>query len=427
MKQTYFLFLFIIFSVVSCTDKYTEEFMVNNPVFLSYDELRTSIKASPAKTLKNPGKIYFKDNHIFIVEELSGIHVINYENPENPQNITFIEIPGCVDIAIKNNSLYADSYIDLVVIDIADLNQIKETNRIKNVLPYTVPPTGNQYPVTDVNAENGVVVRWKAETIRREIEQVSYPINQYPHYKFGNFRSDASYSSLSSGSVSGGSSFGIGGSMARFGLYDKYLYVIDNSRCHVFNVEVAESPVNSGSQSVGWDVETMFIYDNHMFLGTMSGMLIYSLENPVAPTSVSSFWHATSCDPVVVADGYAYITLRNGVDCRASDINRLDVIKLSDDYKDNFLISSFNMTNPHGLGIDGDILFLCDGDAGLKVFDATDKVQVGNRRIAHFPNIHAYDVIPVNNILFMVGNDGFYFYDYSDVTDIKLKGKIAVK
>jgi len=26
------------------------------------------------------------------------------------------------------------------------------------------------------------------------------------------------------------------------------------------------------------------------------------------------------------------------------------------------------MTNPHGLGKQGDLLFICDGNAGLKVF-----------------------------------------------------------
>ena len=85
------------------------------------------------------------------------------------------------------------------------------------------------------------------------------------------------------------------------------------------------------------------------------------------------------------------------------------------------------MINPHELGIDDNILSVCDGDAGLKIFDAADKIRVDNNKIAHFPNINAYDVIPVNNLLFMIGNDGFYLYDYSNITDIKLKGKITVE
>ena len=84
------------------------------------------------------------------------------------------------------------------------------------------------------------------------------------------------------------------------------------------------------------------------------------------------------------------------------------------------------MTEPYGLGIDKEMLFICDGKAGLKVFDTKDKAKIGNNLIAEFPSIQAFDVIPVNGYLFMIGNDGFYLYDYSNPKQIKLTGKIPV-
>jgi len=84
------------------------------------------------------------------------------------------------------------------------------------------------------------------------------------------------------------------------------------------------------------------------------------------------------------------------------------------------------MQGPLGLGIDGDILFVCDGDAGLKVFSVVDKTRVTSNQIAIFPNIKTYDVIPVNGYLFMIGKDGFYLYDYSNIQNIFLKGQIMV-
>src|SRR5690554_83867 len=108
------LVLFVLF--YSCMDEYTEVFTANSPVYLTYDELRNAVKSTAATDLKNPGKIYFKDGYIFVNEEMKGIHIIDNRNPGSPQNIKFIEIPGNVDIAIKNNILYADSYIDLVAI-----------------------------------------------------------------------------------------------------------------------------------------------------------------------------------------------------------------------------------------------------------------------------------------------------------------------
>jgi hypothetical protein len=236
---------------------------------------------------------------------------------------------------------------------------------------------------------------------------------------------DAKYSS--GGAVpAAGNSFGIGGSMARFGLYNDYLYAVDNAMLYMFDVKTPEKPVDIGKQNVGWDVETMFIYNDHMFLGTRSGMQIYSLKVPTVLNYVGSFWHVTSCDPVVIADGYAYITLRGGNVC-GSNTNRLDVLKLSADYKNNQLLASYPLTGPYGLGIDDQTLFVCDGDAGLKIYDVEDKLKIDNHQIARFPGIKTFDVIPFDGYLFMIGDDGFYQYDYSNLQNIQQVSFIPVK
>ena len=85
------------------------------------------------------------------------------------------------------------------------------------------------------------------------------------------------------------------------------------------------------------------------------------------------------------------------------------------------------MSGPLGLGIDGDVLFLCDGDAGLKVFNVSDKSKIDSNRIALFPDIKTFDVIPLSNYLFMIGDDGFYLYNYSNLQDIRQIGHIPVK
>jgi len=91
------------------------------------------------------------------------------------------------------------------------------------------------------------------------------------------------------------------------------------------------------------------------------------------------------------------------------------------------IIISYNFTNPHGLGIDNHILFLCDGSDGLKIYNATDVYHITQSPISHFQNIQATDVIPVNGLLFMIGDEGFYQYDYTDLQNVKLLSKILVK
>jgi hypothetical protein len=195
MKTTIHIFSFIFIAVVlsSCMDKYTEVFTANSPIYMSYDDLRTAVKKSSSRDLVNPGKIYFKDNYIFIVEELKGIHIINNISPSNPQKTGFIEVPGCVDIAVKNSTLYADSYVDLVAIDVSDLNNIREVSRVKDIFPFTVPATGNDYRIAEVDKDKGVVTGWEIKKVRQEMEYYYYPV--YPVWKAYSATMDlASYS-----------------------------------------------------------------------------------------------------------------------------------------------------------------------------------------------------------------------------------------
>ena len=143
IKYTYILLVLTI-AFSSCMDKYTEVFTANSPIYLSYEDLRSAIKKSDQRDLVNTGKIYFKDGYIFVNEELKGIHIIDNRNPQNPDNIGFIEIPGNVDIAIKDDILYADSYIDLVAIDISDINNPVEVHRVEEVFPYTTSQPENE-------------------------------------------------------------------------------------------------------------------------------------------------------------------------------------------------------------------------------------------------------------------------------------------
>ncbi|MGV8135205.1 MAG: LVIVD repeat-containing protein [Mangrovibacterium sp.] len=420
------LILLIVVLITGCEDKVYETFLANAPVYMSYEELRTSVKQEPSRDIENAGKIYFKDNYLFINEPMKGVHVLDMHDPENPDPVAFIAIPGNVDIAIKENVLYADSYVDLVAIDVSNVNNIKEVGRSEGIFPYVIPQYDTKYRVAHVNEELGVVVEWELREVRQEIKRMDYPIICYDQFAESVSMDKLNYTA-SSGGVGGasGTAFGVGGSMARFGLYDDYLYIVDNSKLYVFNISDLENPVDLGEKSVGWNIETMFIYNQHMFLGTTTGMLVYSLEIEQNPTYINRYNHITSCDPVVVQNDLAYVTLRDGGFC-GNTVNRLDVVKMKDSYTKMDLIASYPMANPHGLGIDGDVLFVCDGEAGLKVFDASDPLTISEHRIATFPDINAKDVIPLDNYLFMIGSGGFYLYDYSNLQNIHLISTIPV-
>ena len=425
MKQTTYIYpvvLLILLFASACTDKVYETFNANAPIYLSYEDLRSAVKMTAACELNNPGKIYFKDQYIFINEKMRGVHVYDVSDPANPQNKGFIEIPGNVDIAIKDNILYADSYVDLVSIDVSSFSAIKEVGRVKKVFPYTLPTYDTKYPLAKLDEDKGVITGWEVKSVRQEIEQRYYPT----YYRYESLSMDKNYTTTGGVGGSTGTTYGVGGSMARFGLYKDFLYIVNQYNLLTFKL-ISNSEVSLLNTSyISWNVETIFITDNHLFMGTQNGMIVQSLEVPERPSQVGTFSHTTSCDPVVIKGDLAFVTLKGGTTCRGGTVNQLDVIRMSNGYSKFELLKSYPMYGPQGLGIDDDLLFLCDGDAGLKIYNVADPLKITDHLVASFPSINAYDVIPMNNYLFMIGEKGFMLYDYSNIQNIKQIGFIPV-
>lgn len=423
MKRNLYILpvLMLLLAITSCTDKIYESFTANAPIYMSYEELRSAVKMSAPRDLNKPGKIYFKDQYVLINEMMKGVHVFDVSDPANPQNKGFIEIPGNVDIAIKENILYADSYIDLVSIDVSNFDNLTETGRVQQVFPYTLPQFDNKYPVARIEQEKGVVIGWEVKSIRQEIEQRYYPI----YYNRGEYALDGKNYSGGIGGT-GGTTYGVGGSMARFGLYQDFLYIVNQTSLMTFKLKSASEATLLNTSYTGWMVETIYIADKHLFLGTQNGMIVQSLEVPERPTQRGSFTHMTACDPVVIKGDLAFVTLKGGTTCRGGTLNQLDVIRMSDSYSKFNLLKSYPMYGPQGLGIDGDLLFVCDGDAGLKIYNAADPLTITDHPVASFPEINAFDVIPMSDYLFLIGEDGFLLYDYKNLQDIKQIGMIPV-
>jgi hypothetical protein len=357
---------------------------------------------------------------LLINEPGKGIHVINNLNPESPEMVSFINIPGNYDLAVRGDVLYADSYVDLVALNISDMQNIREVNRLEDI--FTGLSTTEYY-----DPEKGVIVDWneveKIEVTEEEFEgnfpsYFSYRSNTYAFY--GAAMSDAMGAFMPPVVQTG-----VGGSMARFTIVENYLYSVDNSRLYVFDISNLNDPKQGMVKDLGWGIETIFPYDHKLFIGSQTGMHIYDIENPDVPIKLSVFEHVRSCDPVVVADTLAYVTLRGGNNCRNGFANQLDVINIKDPSQPEILIS-YPMANPYGLGIDDGILFICEGNFGLKIFDAADPMSIDSHLLQTYTGVNAFDVIPFNNILIMIGTDGLYQFDYSDIENIRLLSALPV-
>ncbi|MCL1973582.1 MAG: hypothetical protein FWG54_02035 [Bacteroidetes bacterium] len=410
--------LFLIFGGCDQVES-TITYKANDPVYMSFIEFRGTKGATAPQKMVNPGKICLYGDYLFINEVSKGIHVIDNSNPAAPAMVAFVELLGNIDITVSDGILYADSFIDLVLFDVTNPAQPIECGRVEDVFPNVLPATGNEYPIREIDWKKGVVIDWEVKTIREKEEfRPYYPC---PYCSYLALADAASWNGSMRYSTAGSGLTSVTGSMSRFAVYDDYLYVVINNVLKVFSL-YNNTAIKGYEQYVSWNVETIFPYDQKLFLGTSNGMMIYGLSDPAKPNQLSSIAHIVGCDPVVVQGDYAYVTIRGGNVC-GQNLSLLEVIDISNPVMP-LLKASFTMTEPYGLGIDENMLFVCD--QGLAIFDATNPGQVGTKLIKRFSSIRGFDVIPYNGTLMLIGNDGLYQYDYSDVNNIKELSAIKI-
>lgn len=334
------------------------------------------------------GKIWYADDILYINMVEKGVLVIDNKNPQKPKKLGFIEIPGNIDIAIKDKVLYANNNDDLVALDISKLKKVsnkKVLTRFKGIFSQL--------------SKGSDKIQWHEPTKKRWV----------------------------SSSVSVVSSNSQGGSMASFTLEGDYLYTINGKEIHTFNVAKAKKPEcnNRPVPIKGDNIETIFSADGRLFIGAQKGLYIYGLENPTTPNHLGTYKHMQSCDPVVVQGNLAYITLRDGTECNHA-VNMVEVVDISNPSRPK-KIGGARATHPHGLAVEGNTMYLCDGRAGFKVVDTSNPRRL--RTIKKFEEVqNTYDVIALSSkkILLMVGETELIQYDYSDKYDLKKLSKVAV-
>lgn len=216
---------------------------------------------------------------------------------------------------------------------------------------------------------------------------------------------------------------GQGGSMARFTIAGDYLFTVGTATMQLFDISQPENPINAGSINAGFNIETIFNYQSNLFLGSQDGMYIYDIERPSEPELLSIYHHITSCDPVVAQGNFAYVTMRNGVNCRFGQ-NLMDIIDISNPSAPK-RISSTRMFNPHGLAIADTLLYVCEGKEGLKVLNVKDPHDV--KEVAHIPDVFGYDVIVRGHLLILTGENGVFQYRVDEPDDPELLSEILTR
>jgi hypothetical protein len=410
-------FALLIMSLIftSCTKEECKETYEGTTYTANYapmSSLRT-VSVNPAKAITSYGKIFIKGNYIFLNEVDKGFHIIDNSNPAAPNKIAFVSVPGNLDLIGKGNYLIADSYIDLLTFDISNPNNIQLVNRKENALPYRI----YNYGFTDDSAR-GIIVNFTKKIETKEMN-CAFGSNRF-------FRFDAAKIFVGNGASpstpipSSNNENGQAGSLSRFALVNNYLYVANRYNLTPIDISNPLMPITKTSVYTG-EQETIYPFNDNLFIGTPNGLNIYSLTNPEVPTYKSTFRHWRGCDPVVVENNIAYVTVRNNGRC-GGNINELDIINVSN-ISNPILLKKYDMKNPYGLGIYNNKLGICDGTAGFKLFNATDYNNLNQTGTINVDK--SYDVIMNDQIAILIASDGMYQYNISSTTP-QFLSKIAI-
>ncbi|AYN69114.1 hypothetical protein D1013_17870 [Euzebyella marina] len=423
MKKNILLFVIALSSImVSCIDDDSisgkREYLVAVPLTSDLRQFKEeAIDISEPEPIQQSGKIYAYKNFVFVNDVYRGFHIIDNSDPSAPENVGFIKLEGNNDISVKDDRLYADSYGDLVIFDISDIENIPAAKRIENAIyqqfwctvGFDVDwPEADLYDYSEFDVNNEAIVGWE---VKREILSEEEFMEKSG---YGRVSEDLAFNSGAE-SASSDSSTGQGGSLARFKIVGDYLYAVEWGSISIFDISDLDNPKTLDDVYTNGAVETIYNQGDILFLGGTQGMYIYDITSPDKPVFVSEFIHGTACDPVVVDGDYAYVTLRGENSCgnTESGLYIVDLTNLAEPKLEKF----YSLTGPYGIGFKDDKLFVCDGADGLKVYD---KSNIQNLTLLnHFKDIVTYDVIPLQNSLLMIGNQVLYQYEYLE-NDIEL-------
>ncbi|WP_108803684.1 hypothetical protein [Aquimarina sp. Aq107] len=127
------------------------------PILLDRNDFENSVSLKDPISINTSGKIYSKDNLLFINEVHKGFHIYDNTDPTSPTPLKFLEAPGSTDLAIRDNMIYINQATDLIAVEYNNADGITLTKRVINVFPEMRSPDG--FLPFDI-PENNVVIGW---------------------------------------------------------------------------------------------------------------------------------------------------------------------------------------------------------------------------------------------------------------------------
>ena len=321
--------------------------------------------------LTSPVNMYLADSLLFVSDQNSGVHVYSVKDQARPAEKMRIPISNNAGVAVKGDIIYANSGNAILALRMHDDSLYDVVKVINNAVYYPGGYAMYDGPVSCGCARNTAV-------------------------------------SAAGGTETGNS--GMGGSYAVFAVIDSFLYYIDKTGLVTMDISTPGDPRELSRTYVDWSVETLFPTQKYLFLGGSTGMFILDRKDPRAPVKIGGISHFRSCDPVVVRDSLAYVTLRSGNRC-GDNKDELMVVNIADP-SNPFVVSETGVPTPYGLAIRDSLLYVAKGANGFALYDVIDPKNP--RLQSQWSAPDARDFIWYKNAVYIMGMSNVMIYNADD-------------
>ena len=396
--------------MISCMKTKGEVTLTYNKALAIYgdlDSLRSLPLLIPTQPLENPKSYFVSSDYVLVGELNKGIHIFDNLDMQNPQRVSFIQIPYNKEFYVKDNFLYAESLYDLVKIDISNIYNPVLVSRAENVF-WTVHENDKGKQLLGFERE---YVTAQFEVNSPEAKEIKKSGTLYYDY-MDNLIQESEVPAVFTGSYEG-----VKGTMNRIAAEFGHVYVISTDKMYAFNnasdlQKTAEININSNT-------ETIYATDDRIYLGSSTALTVYSAANPSNPWEISELLHTESCDPVLPNGNVVYYTLRavEAEGCNNLGENTLNVVDVSNP-NEMIVTNSYQLDSPYGMALIANKLLVGQGANGLIIFDANSGAN-NLTEIVNYPEIEAFDVMihPLNsNIILVTNSTGIKQYHINWVT-----------
>lgn len=146
----------------ACNSKKDQKVIGYKPIYAQTVDFE--IKNLPTiPQITNAGKIYIRNNFFYQLDNGKGVLIIDISDKSAPTPHAYIQVVGAQEISIKNNNLFVNSLNDLVIIDIENIEQVKEIGRVVDAFNLVdqkkSPPERGSFECVDTN--KGTVIGWQ--------------------------------------------------------------------------------------------------------------------------------------------------------------------------------------------------------------------------------------------------------------------------